>query len=63
MRQQGVLQLDVQPDALTRVSLALFLGGLILQQTWEPDVDVGGYLEAVHAIIDAITTSSVVRDE
>jgi len=56
---QGFLRLDVLPEALTRVYLALFQG-FILQQAWEPGVDVAPYLQAVHAIIDATMIS---RDE
>lgn len=48
----GALRLDATPDALTRVYLALFQG-FILQQAWEPGLEVGPYLQAVHAIIDA----------
>jgi AcrR family transcriptional regulator len=48
---RGEPLLGVAPDALTRVYLALFQG-FILQQAWEPDVDIEPYLQALHAIID-----------
>jgi AcrR family transcriptional regulator len=51
-QRQGALPLEVEPEALTRVYLALFQG-FILQQAWDPLADVGAYLRAVHAIIDA----------
>ena len=51
-QRRGQLPLDVAPDALTRCIPALFQG-FILQQAWEPDVDIGPYLQALHTIIDA----------
>jgi AcrR family transcriptional regulator len=55
-QRDGRLPLGVEPEALARVYLALFQG-LILQQAWEPDVDIGPYLQTVHAIIDATMPS------
>jgi AcrR family transcriptional regulator len=48
---EGRLAADLEPDALTRIFLALFQG-FILQQSLNPDVDVAPYLRAVHSIID-----------
>jgi AcrR family transcriptional regulator len=55
-QQDGRLPLAIDPDALTRVYLALFQG-FILQQAWEPDVDVHAYLQALRAIVDATMPS------
>ena len=51
-QRRGQLPLGLTPDALTRVYLALFQG-FILQQAWEPDVDIEPYLQALHTVIDA----------
>lgn len=55
-RRDGRLPLAIDPDALTRVYLAMFQG-FILQQAWEPDVDVHQYLQALKAIVDATMPS------
>ena len=50
---EGRLKDDLDPEALTRVYLSL-LQGFILQQSLDPDVDVGHYLRAsLHSIIDS----------
>ena len=49
---EGRLKDDLDPDALTRVYLSLFQG-FILQQSLDPNVDVGDYLRALHSIIDS----------
>ena len=51
-RLEGRLKDDLDPEALTRVYLSLFQG-FILQQSLDPDVDVGHYLRALHSIIDS----------
>jgi AcrR family transcriptional regulator len=51
-QQRGLFLPDAKPEALTRVYLALFQG-FILQQAWQPDIEVAPYLHAVHAVIDA----------
>jgi AcrR family transcriptional regulator len=51
-QRDGRLPLEVDPDALTRVYLALFQG-FVLQQAWDPAVSVPKYLTALEAIIDA----------
>jgi AcrR family transcriptional regulator len=55
--QHGSLPVAIDPNALTRVYLALFQG-FILQQAWEPDVDVHAYLQALKAIVDATMPSA-----
>ena len=51
-QRHGSLPAQVEPEALTRVYLALFQG-FILQQAWEPEVDVHAYLDVLKSIIDA----------
>ena len=51
-KEQGALAPDADPEAITRVYLALFQG-FILQQSWDPELDVDPYLDAVHDVIDA----------
>lgn len=48
----GQLSLDADPEAITRLYLAIFQG-FLLQQAWEPGLEVGPYLRAVNAFIDA----------
>lgn len=48
----GDLPPDLDLAAVGRTYLALFQG-FILQQAWDSTIDVGRYLRAVHAIIDA----------
>ena len=49
----GAMRADLDPDAVSRVGLAL-LQGFMLQQAWEPDVDVEAYLAVVDALVDAV---------
>jgi AcrR family transcriptional regulator len=51
-QRRGGLAPGVDPEAMTRVYLALFQGFLI-QQAWQPNVDVAGYLSQLHVLIDA----------
>jgi AcrR family transcriptional regulator len=52
----GDLPADVPADGLTRVLLAI-IQGFILQQAWEPDIDIGSYRQAVGFLIDALTAT------
>jgi len=45
----------VQPDGLLRVFLAL-IQGVILQQAWEPDLELEPYREAIQRLIDELTS-------
>ncbi len=47
----GHLVPDVDPDALARVMLSLILG-FVLQQAWDPAMDVAGYRMVLDAMID-----------
>ncbi len=44
---------EIDPDGLLRVFLAL-IQGLILQQAWEPDLDLNPYRQAVELLIDRL---------
>jgi len=48
---QGDLITEVDPDALSRVLLSLILG-FVLQQAWDPMLDVAGYRLVLDAMID-----------
>ena len=58
----GALPASLNPDSVLRVILAL-IQGLILQQAWEPDLDLNGYRAVVDLLIDRLTsTASDERD-
>jgi hypothetical protein len=44
---------SVNPEGLARVLLAL-IQGFVLQQAWQPDVDIDGYRDTVLAMIAAL---------
>ena len=54
-RARTLRQLDpeLEADAVSRVCLAL-LQGFLLQQCWEPDLDIGPYAAVVHALVDSL---------
>lgn len=49
---EGRVAPDLDPDALSRLMLAI-LQGFILQQAWDPSVDVDAYVKVVDSLIDA----------
>ena len=51
-KRQNLLDPAVDPEAMTHVYLALFQGFLI-QQAWQPDVEVEPYLRQLHSMIDS----------
>jgi AcrR family transcriptional regulator len=57
-QENGELDAGLDPDAVARVMLAMFQG-FILQQAWEPDIDVAAYLETAEAFVDALLTEHV----
>jgi AcrR family transcriptional regulator len=57
-KQQNLLEPAADVEAMTRVYLALFQGFLI-QQAWQPDLDVAPYLGQLHLIIDSTMPSPV----
>jgi AcrR family transcriptional regulator len=52
-QQTGQLSDSLDPDAFSRVLLAL-LQGFILQQAWEPEIDTEAYLETAMRLISSI---------
>ncbi len=51
----GDLPVDIPADGLTRVLLAI-IQGFILQQAWDPGIDIASYRQAVAFLIDALTS-------
>lgn len=51
----GDLPADIPADGLTRVLLAI-IQGFILQQAWDPGIDIASYRQAVTFLIDALTS-------
>src|SRR5262245_63242815 len=51
-QRHGVLDRRIDADALSRLMLAV-IQGFILQQAWEPDLDVDSYVAVLGALIDA----------
>ncbi|WP_067694252.1 TetR/AcrR family transcriptional regulator [Nocardia jejuensis] len=49
----GAISNGIDADAITRLILAL-IQGFILQQAWEPDVNIESYRRAAGLVIDAI---------
>lgn len=52
-QQAGQLPVDLDVDSLSRAMLALWQG-FILQQAWEPDLDVNGYLAIAGRLINSV---------
>ena len=50
----GSVPAGVDPDSVARVCAAIFQG-LVLQQAWDPEVDIDGYIEAVIALVGSFT--------
>ena len=51
-RRRGTLSPGIDPDALSRLMLAL-IQGFILQQAWDPTVDVDAFVRVLDVVIDA----------
>jgi len=51
-QRSGSFAADLDPDAVARVALAV-LQGFVLQQAWEPGVDIDRYVAVVDSLIDA----------
>jgi AcrR family transcriptional regulator len=52
-QREGSLPHSLKAEATARVCAAIFQG-LVLQQAWEPDLDVAAYMESVLGIIAAL---------
>lgn len=50
----GTFPKEIDADAAARVCASMFYG-LVLQQTWDPDLDVDAYIDAVLKVLDRIT--------
>lgn len=53
-QRSGQIEPKFDPEALARVCVAIFQG-LVLQQAWDPALDVTAYIDTVLGIIDAVT--------
>jgi TetR/AcrR family transcriptional regulator, transcriptional repressor of aconitase len=54
-QQDGSVPPGIDPDSAARVCAAIFQG-LVLQQAWDPGLDIDGYIDAVIALIGRFTT-------
>lgn len=52
-QQQGHLVASLDPDSVSRVMLSLILG-FVLQQAWDPAIDVNGYRSILNEMIDRL---------
>lgn len=52
-QRDGTLPLELDPDGAARVCASIFQG-LVLQQAWDPKLDVDGYIAAVRTLIGAL---------
>ncbi|WP_167473703.1 TetR/AcrR family transcriptional regulator [Nocardia arthritidis] len=53
----GVITGRADADAITRIALAL-IQGFILQQAWEPDIDIAGYRRALDLVVEAVAPAA-----
>jgi AcrR family transcriptional regulator len=49
----GTAPAGIEPEAFARVCAAIFQG-LVLQQAWEPELDVDAYIDAALALVDGL---------
>jgi len=56
-QREGTVPRGLDPQATARVCAAIFQG-LVVQQAWEPDLDVSSYVEAVLGILDALALAA-----
>jgi TetR/AcrR family transcriptional regulator, transcriptional repressor of aconitase len=54
-QQDGSVPAGIDPHSAARVCAAIFQG-LVLQQAWDPGLDIDGYIDAVIALIGRFTT-------
>jgi TetR/AcrR family transcriptional regulator, transcriptional repressor of aconitase len=55
-QRDGTLPEDLDPDGAARVCASIFQG-LVLQQAWDPKLEVDGYIAAVMSVIEALVRS------
>jgi AcrR family transcriptional regulator len=53
-QQDGSVPAGIDPHSAARVCAAIFQG-LVLQQAWDPGLDIDGYIDAVIALIGSFT--------
>jgi AcrR family transcriptional regulator len=56
-QREGTLPQELDADGAARVCASIFQG-LVLQQAWDPDLDVDGYIAAVLTLIEALVRSA-----
>jgi TetR/AcrR family transcriptional regulator, transcriptional repressor of aconitase len=56
-QREGTLPNGIDPNSAARVCASIFQG-LVLQQAWDPDLDVEGYIDAVLVILDGLTVAN-----
>jgi adenylyl- and sulfurtransferase ThiI len=56
-QREGTLPQELDPDGAARVCASIFQG-LVLQQAWDPKLDVDGYIAAVLTLIEALARSA-----
>ena len=54
-QKDGTLPSGIDPQGAARVCAAIFQG-LVLQQAWEPDLDVGACMDAALALVEALVS-------
>ena len=59
-QRKGQLAADLDTDAVSRVMLAL-LQGFILQQAWEPRLDVDCYLETASRLLNSVCANAKIE--
>jgi len=53
-QRDGSVPAGINPESAAQVCVAIFQG-LVLQQAWDPGLDIDGYIEAVIALIGSFT--------
>ena len=56
-QREGTVPRGLDPRATARVCAAIFQG-LVVQQAWEPDLDVPAYIESVLGILEALSVAA-----
>jgi AcrR family transcriptional regulator len=56
-QREGTLPRGLDPHATARVCAAIFQG-LVVQQAWEPDLDVSAYMESVLGILEGLAAAA-----
>jgi AcrR family transcriptional regulator len=59
-QQDGDVPAGIDPHSAARVCAAIFQG-VVLQQAWEPGLDIDGYIDAVIAVISRFTKPARTR--